>query len=112
MALDVTVESRADFDKWVAAQQRVAFAPQIPVEHAGYQFFITRNCSARHAIGGSPAAATVGPDLTHFASRRSIAAGTLPMSEANLQAWLADPQSRSPATTCRRSGSHRTNCVR
>ena len=32
MALDVTVESRSDFDKWVAAQQRVAFAPQNPVE--------------------------------------------------------------------------------
>ena len=39
MALDVTVESRDDFRKWVAAQQRVAFAPQNPVELAGYRFF-------------------------------------------------------------------------
>ena len=104
MALDVTVESRADFDKWVAAQQRVAFGPQNPVEQAGYQFFVTRNCSACHAVGGSPAAATVGPDLTHFASRRSIAAGTFPMSDANLQAWLADPQKQKPGNNMPRIG--------
>lgn len=104
MALDVTVESRDDFRKWVAAQQRVAFAPQNPVELAGYRFFITRNCSACHAIAGSPASATVGPDLTHFASRRSIAAGTLPMSEANVAAWVADPQQQKPGNNMPKIG--------
>jgi cytochrome c oxidase subunit 2 len=38
----------------------------------------------------------VGPDLSHVASRRSIAAGTLPMSHANLAAWIADPQRLKP----------------
>ncbi len=104
MALDITVESRDDFRKWVAAQQRVAFAPQNPVELAGYRFFTTRNCSTCHAIGGSPASATVGPDLTHFASRRSIAAGTLPMSEANVAAWIADPQKQKPGNNMPRVG--------
>jgi cytochrome c oxidase subunit II len=96
MALDVMVESRADFRRWVAAQQRVAFAPANPVELAGLRYFTTRQCSACHNVGGSLANATVGPDLTHLASRRSIAAGTMPMSEANLQAWLADPQAQKP----------------
>ncbi len=105
MALDVTVESRDDFRKWVAAQQRVAFAPQNPIELAGYRFFTTRNCSACHAITGSSAAsATVGPDLTHFASRRSIAAGTLPMSQANVAAWIADPQKQKPGSNMPKIG--------
>ena len=39
-----------------------------------------------------------GPDLTHFASRRSIAAGMMPMSEGNLYGWVADPQSIKPGT--------------
>lgn len=96
MALDVTVESKSDFERWVAAQQRVAFAPATPLELAGYRYFTTRECSACHNVSGTPASGTVGPDLTHFASRRSIAAGTLPMSTGNLYGWVADPQSQKP----------------
>ena len=104
MALDVTVESRADFDKWVAAQQRVAFAPQNPVEQAGLPVLRHARLQRVPRVGGSPAAAAVGPDLTHFASRRSIAAGTLPMSEANLQAWMADPQKQKPGNNMPKIG--------
>jgi cytochrome c oxidase subunit 2 len=96
MALDVTVESKADFEKWVAAQQRVAFAPTTPLQLAGYRYVTTRECSACHNITGTPANGTVGPDLTHFASRRSIGAGTLPMNTGNLYGWVADPQSQKP----------------
>jgi cytochrome c oxidase subunit 2 len=96
MALDVTVESKADFEKWVAAQQRVALAPTTPLQLPGYRYFTTRECSACHNVTGTPASGTVGPDLTHFASRRSIGAGTLPMSTGNLYGWVADPQSQKP----------------
>ena len=92
MALDVTVESKADFDRWVAAQQRDAFAPANAVEQAGYSYFVSRQCGACHNISGSPASGSVGPDLTHLASRRSIGSGTMPMSERNLASWVADPQ--------------------
>jgi cytochrome c oxidase subunit 2 len=92
MALDVTVESRPDFDRWVAAQQRVAFAPQNPPELAGYRYFISHQCSSCHNVTGTTGSGTVGPDLTHLASRRSIAAGTMPMSVSNLDSWIADPQ--------------------
>jgi cytochrome c oxidase subunit 2 len=96
MALDVTVESKEDFERWVAAQQRVAFAPTTPLQVAGYRYVTTRECSACHNIAGTPASGSVAPDLTHFASRRSIAAGTLPMSTGNLYGWVADPQSQKP----------------
>jgi len=96
MALDVTVESKADFERWVAAQKRPAFAPMTKLQLAGYTYVTTRQCSACHNIGGTPASGQVAPDLTHFASRRSIAAGTLPMSTGNLYGWVADPQSQKP----------------
>ena len=96
MALDVTVESKGDFERWVAAQQRVAFAPTTPLQVAGYRYVTTRACSACHSIAGTPANGQVAPDLTHFASRRSIAAGTMPMSTGNLYGWVADPQSQKP----------------
>jgi cytochrome c oxidase subunit 2 len=96
MALDVTVESKADFQRWLNAQNQPAFAPQGPLELAGYNYVTTRQCSACHNITGTPAGGTVAPDLTHFASRKSIAAGTLPMSTGNLYGWVADPQSQKP----------------
>jgi cytochrome c oxidase subunit II len=98
MALDVTVESKADFARWAAAQKRVAFAPQTPLELAGYNYVTTRECSVCHNIAGTKANANVAPDLTHVASRRSIAAGTLPMSRGNLYGWIADPQSQKPGS--------------
>jgi cytochrome c1 len=37
-----------------------------------------------------------GPDLTHFASRRGIAANALPNTTANLAAWITHAQSLKP----------------
>src|SRR5688500_10772235 len=45
---------------------------------------------------GPPAPAQVAPDWTHLASRRSIAAGTFPMTRGHLYAWIADPQGAKP----------------
>ncbi|MFL6729498.1 MAG: cytochrome c oxidase subunit II [Sphingomicrobium sp.] len=98
MALVVTVESKADFDRWLEAQRRVAFAPATPLELAGYRYVTSRECSSCHNIAGTPAGGQVGPDLTHFASRRTIAAGTLPMNKGNLYGWIADPQSQKPGS--------------
>jgi cytochrome c oxidase subunit 2 len=96
MALVVNVDSYGDFIKWWNAQLKPAAAPATPETLAGYRYVTTRECSACHNIGGTPASGTVGPDLTHLASRRSLAAGTLPMSKGNLYGWVADPQSVKP----------------
>ena len=37
-----------------------------------------------------------GPDLTHLASRRTLAAGTLDNVRGNLAGWIADPQAAKP----------------
>jgi cytochrome c oxidase subunit 2 len=96
MALDVTVENKADFLRWYAAQLKPAPPPAGPLQLAGYQYFTARECGSCHNIGGTPASGQVAPDLTHFASRRTIAAGTLPMSAENIAAWVDDPQSHKP----------------
>ena len=49
-----------------------------------------------HTIAGTPAGSRVGPDLTHLASRRTIAAGTLANTRGNLAGWIADPQAFKP----------------
>ena len=96
MALDVTVESKADFERWYSRQLATAKPPTTPLQLAGLRYFTDRECSACHNISGTPASGQVAPDLTHLASRRSIAAGALPMNRGNLYGWVADPQSLKP----------------
>jgi cytochrome c oxidase subunit II len=49
-----------------------------------------------HNIDGTPAHGQVGPDLTHFGGRLSIAAGTLPNTRGALAGWIGDPQRIKP----------------
>ena len=57
---------------------------------------MTRECSTRHRSAGTPANGQVAPDLTHLASRTSMAAGTFPTTRGHLYAWVADPQRAKP----------------
>ena len=96
MSLDVIVHPRATFDAWRQRQLAPAPAPANPLTLAGYNYVTSRECSVCHNISGTPASGKVAPDLTHLASRRSIAAGTFPMTRGHLYAWVADPQGPKP----------------
>jgi cytochrome c oxidase subunit 2 len=98
MALVVNVDSYSDFLRWWEHELQPAPAPRTPLVQAGYNFVAQRQCAMCHNIAGTPASGRVGPDLTHLASRRSIAAGTLPMGKGNLYGWVANPQSIKPGT--------------
>lgn len=96
MALVVDVDSYGDFIKWWQHQLQTAPQPTNALTLAGYKYVTSGACSSCHAIAGTPANGTIGPDLTHLASRRTIAAGAMPMSEGNLYGWVEDPQSLKP----------------
>jgi cytochrome c oxidase subunit 2 len=96
MSLVVVVDSYPDFIKWWDRQLQPAATPTTPLALAGYKYVTSGPCSSCHNIGGTTASGQVAPDLTHLASRKSIAAGTLPMSEGNLYGWVEDPQSLKP----------------
>src|SRR5262249_49781548 len=51
---------------------------------------IAESCASCHTIRGTPARGEVGSDLTHFASRQTLAAITLPNTPAYARAWLRD----------------------
>lgn len=53
-------------------------------------------CVNCHTIKGTPAIGKFGPDLTHLASRSTIAAGMIPNTTADLRAWIDDPQTVKP----------------
>ena len=41
-------------------------------------------------------AGVVGPDLTHFGSRRTVGAGLLPATPDNVAAWVRNPEAIKP----------------
>ena len=98
MALDVQVDDAAAFAAWQAHQRMPAPAPTTPTAIAGRNDFNALACALCHAIGGTPAGGVVGPNLTHLASRRTLAAGALPLDRGTLETWIIDPQRHKPGT--------------
>jgi cytochrome c oxidase subunit II len=96
MALFVIAEPKEQFDTWYSQQLKPAPQPSGDTQKRGREVFLTQPCVMCHSIRGTDAGARYGPDLTHLASRRTIAAGTLPFSRGHLAGWITDSQSVKP----------------
>jgi cytochrome c oxidase subunit 2 len=92
MAFDVVAESPARFNQWYVSQLASAQAPSDSSAMHGQSVFMQRTCIMCHSINGTPAGSGVGPELSHIASRPSIAAGSLPNTRENLGRWILNPQ--------------------
>jgi cytochrome c oxidase subunit 2 len=92
MALLIVAEPADSFSAWLSRQRDTAATPTDPVAKRGQEVFLASSCVMCHAIAGTPAGSRIGPDLTHLASRRTIAAGTLPNTRGNLAGWIINPQ--------------------
>ena len=96
MGLYVVAEPPAAFRAWLANMAKPAAEPRTGLERQGRETFLSEACSGCHQIRGTPAHARVGPDLTHLATRRTIAAATLPNRPGYLAGWITDPQHQKP----------------
>jgi cytochrome c oxidase subunit 2 len=92
----VIAEPRDMFDAWSRHQLEAAPKPSDPLLSRGEQVFLNSRCSLCHSISGTEAFGTVGPDLTHVASRERLAMGTVNNDPTHLRSWLEDPQSIKP----------------
>jgi cytochrome c oxidase subunit 2 len=96
MLLRVYVQSRADFDRWVAAQRQPAAANASAAE--GRRIFETTACINCHTVSGTVANGRFGPDLTHLMSRDTIASGVAQNTPEELRRWVANPDSIKPGS--------------
>ena len=92
----VIAEPAEQYATWVARQQQPAPIPADALLLEGQQAFLGASCVYCHAIRGTNANSAFGPDLTHLASRQSIAAGALANTRANLAGWITNPHSVKP----------------
>jgi cytochrome c oxidase subunit 2 len=98
MGLLVIAEPMEQYRRWVAQSKRPAPTPTDSVAARGQQLFMRGTCVMCHAIQGTPAQSRNGPDLTHVASRLTIAAGSLRNTRGALAGWIVDPQRVKPGT--------------
>jgi cytochrome c oxidase subunit II len=96
MAFLMVAEPPSDFTAWLTRQRDTAVTPTDSLAKRGQEVFLASSCVMCHAISGTPAGSRIGPDLTHFASRRTIAAGTLLNNRGNLMGWISNPQTIKP----------------
>jgi cytochrome c oxidase subunit 2 len=95
MLLRVYVQSRQAFDRWVHDQQQI---PASDASSRGQRVFESTACVNCHTISGTPAKGRFGPDLTHLASRDTIASGTAPNTPEQLQLWIRNPDAIKPGS--------------
>lgn len=86
----------ADYDQWLSGAGTAAAKPAATDAVAGEKIFFAQTCVNCHTIQGTAAVATIGPDLTHVASRDTLGGGAIKNSPANLYRWLKNPQAIKP----------------
>jgi cytochrome c oxidase subunit 2 len=96
MAFEVIADPPEKFAAWYNAQLQPSVLPATAEQQRGRQLVQSLPCALCHNIQGTQAGGRVGPDLTHLASRRTLAAGTLPNTPGNLAGWIVDPQTIKP----------------
>ena len=95
MRFHVVVESESAFNRWLDKQREPA--AEVTGDAAeGATLFVSRACVTCHTIRGTDAIGTIGPDLTHVASRAYLAGGILENTTADVTNWLSDPQGLKP----------------
>jgi cytochrome c oxidase subunit II len=100
MLLRVYAQSPEDFAAWVK-QQRLPESTDFsgkPLAEEGRTVFLHSACINCHTVAGTVATGRFGPDLTHLASRDTIASGPVENTPENLRRWIADPNEMKPGS--------------
>jgi cytochrome c oxidase subunit 2 len=98
MAFSVVVMEPAAFEQWLAHQAAGAKAPATPEAARGQTLFEQVGCGACHAVRGTAAKGSIGPDLTHVAGRATLAAGILPNDHDALVRWITQTETIKPGS--------------
>jgi len=95
MGLRVIVDPADVFERWIAVERAPAMQPASGPAADGAMVFAASACVGCHTVRGV-SGGVLGPDLTHFGRRKTLAAGVLPNTAENLTAWILDPQRLKP----------------
>lgn len=96
MAFEVVAMPQEEFDAWLASQATPASEPSTAEAQRGRELFMASGCGGCHAVRGTAATGTIGPDLTHLGSRRSVGIDTNRSSAEAIAHFIRDGQHIKP----------------
>lgn len=104
MRMRIFIDSEDDFAAWADGIQSPA--PEAAgLAATGHELFSAKGCTVCHSVNGDYEAAgqplsggriLIGPNLTGFGSRSTLAGAILENNTENLSAWLAEPDEVKP----------------
>jgi cytochrome c oxidase subunit 2 len=97
MRFQAVVHKQAEFDRWVESHNKAPIVVS-DKEKQGQELMATKICITCHTIEGTSAVGQIGPNLTNFGSRQTVAAGIMPNTPESLRKWLKDPPAVKPGS--------------
>jgi cytochrome c oxidase subunit 2 len=95
MRFRVIVHAKGDWEKWVAAQQAPPVEPKDELAVKGKEIYSQSACMGCHTIAGV-SAGILGPNLTHFGSRKTFGGASMMTTPENLTKWVENPAHMKP----------------
>ena len=96
MRFRVHVDSLGDFNRWVNSLNTPPQPPEAGSTEARGELAFQIGCSRCHTISGTSSQGRVGPDLTGFGGRGTLAAGVAENDDETLRGWIGDVRSIKP----------------
>lgn len=93
MAFSVAAMEPSAFDAWLSSRQ--AGGADEPGDE-GLALFLSHGCDACHAIDGTEARGTIGPNLSSFGTRDTVGAGTFPNTAEHIARFIRHPRRIKP----------------
>ncbi|MGH9263276.1 MAG: cytochrome c oxidase subunit II [Acidimicrobiales bacterium] len=92
MGMDVVAQPAEAFAAWVASRSPPGAEPAAADAQRGRDVFLgAGGCASCHTVRGTSATGTMGPDLTHVASRATLGAAAVPNTPEQRARWVSDP---------------------
>lgn len=98
MAFQAVVMEEDEFGNWLEEQAGTAAEPGDARAARGREVFLANGCGGCHAVRGTAARSTFGPDLTHVGGRESLGAGILPTDPEAFAKWMRHLEAIKPGT--------------
>jgi cytochrome c oxidase subunit 2 len=96
MSFYVVALAPDEFAAWLSEERG---AIRAEADDDGLGLFVRSGCGGCHAIRGTSAVGTIGPNLTHVGQRLSLGAGLLPAEEPDFARWIASHQELKPGNS-------------
>lgn len=96
MDVFVVAHEPEEYEAWADRAAEPARQPRTAAQERGRETFMDVGCAGCHTLRGTPAGGQAGPDLTHFASRRTIGAGAATNTRGHLGGWVSNAQTIKP----------------